>query len=372
MKFSFGQISILKGAALSFSLILLLLAGAGCGRKTDEAEVPPRPVVTETVVAETGGRSRTFTGYTRGEVETPISFRVDGEIAELSVNAGDEVREGDFLARIDTTDYELQVRRLEAQLSLTDVQLRQAQAEFERVQALFEARNVSRSEYDRAVSARDAAEAQRESALQGLNFARRQVRHGTLNAPRAGTVIAVPANVYQAVRAGTPVVMLRTDEKMLLEVTVAETLAGDLQIGQSARVRLEAFPGEIFEGEISEISGGLSGLSALPVKVRMSDAPEGLRSGQAGEATVMFSDETHERIRVPLSAVTGETGGRRFVWVLDEEEMIVRRRPVEVGNLTGERLEITEGLSPGERIVVRGANRLADGQSVRRGGEVSP
>ncbi|MCH8511026.1 MAG: efflux RND transporter periplasmic adaptor subunit [Kiritimatiellae bacterium] len=350
----------------------LLLMWQGCGRKPRAVEVPPRPVMTEVVASRAGGRSRTFTGYTRGEVETPISFRVDGEIAELVVNAGDEVEAGDFLARIDTTDHELQVRRLEAQLSLTEVQVRQAQAEFDRVQALFEARNVSRSEYDRAVSARAAAEAQRETALQGLNFARRQVEHGTLKAPRAGTVIAVPANAYQAVRAGTPVVTLRTDRQMVLEVTVAETLAGDLEIGQLAEVRLEAFPGQTFEGEISEISGGLSGLSALPVRVRMVEAPEGLRSGQAGEATVFFTDEGHEGVTVPLSAVTGETGGRRFVWVVDPEEMIVHRRAVEVGGLAGDRLEIVEGLDIGERIVVRGANRLSDGQSVRLGAEVSP
>lgn len=337
----------------------------GCGKSGGEPTLPPRPVITERVGEPVYGRVRTFTGVTRGEVETPISFRVDGELVVLSVNPGDEVEAGDLLARIDTTDYELQMRRQEAQLSLTEVQVRQAVAEFERIQALFEARNVSRSDYDRVVAARDAAEAQRETAREGLNFARRQVELGTLRAPRGGTAISVPVSVFQSVRAGMPVVMLRTEQSMVLEITVAETLVGSLEMGQAAEVELEAFPGRTFPGEVSEISGGVSGMAALPVRIRMGEMPEGLRSGQTGVARMVFEAVDAGRVRVPLAAVTGQTGGRRFVWVVDEGGERAVRREVVVGDLVDGMLEISEGVLPGERIVVRGANRLTEGQRIR-------
>lgn len=341
-----------------------LLITTGCGRRQEEAQLPVRPVITTIVEEPVSGRTRVFAGVTRGEVETPISFRVGGEIAELAVQSGDTVEEGQLIARLDTIDLELNVRRLEAQLSLAEAQVRQAAAEFERVQALFEANTASRSEFDRARAARDSAEAQRDTAQEGLNQARTQFQHGTRHAPRAGTIISVPANVYQFVGPGQPVAILRADLGIVLEITVAEILAGDLSIGQSARVTLEAFPGEEFEGEISEIGAGLTGLAAFPVNIRITNPPAAIRSGQAGEARIVF-DGGLDGVVVPLAAVTGATDHQRFAWVVDTEAETVQRRPVEVGSLVGDQLEIRSGLEPGDVIVTRGANRLTDGQRVR-------
>lgn len=345
-------------------LALALALTSGCGRTDAPTELPARPVVTTTVEEPATGRSRTFAGVTRGEVETPISFRVGGEIAELPVQSGDEVKAGDLIARLDTSDLELEVRRLDAQTALAQAQKQQATAEYARVRALFEANNVSRSEFDRARAARDAAEAQWDTAREGLNQARRQLAHGTRHAPRDGTIISVPANRYQFVSPGQPVAVLRADQAMVLEVTVAETLANDLTIDQPATVTLEAMPGPTFAAHVSEIGAGLSGLAAVPVSVRIQDPPASIRSGQAGEARIEFPT-TGAGVRVPLAAITGAAEGQRFAWVVDRESETVQRRPVTTGRLQGEMLEVSAGLEPGETIVVRGANRLSDGQRVR-------
>ncbi len=346
-------------------LLWLLLLPLACRDATSEPEVPPRPVITALVGEPERGRTRSFAGVTRGEVETPLSFRVDGAIEALPVKPGDNVKKGQLIARLDTTDYELNVRRLESQLALAEVQLRQAAAELGRVQALFEASTASRSDFDQVRSARDAAEAQRNTAREGLNHARNQVQYGTLTAPRDGTIIAVPVNIYQVVRAGTPVAVLRADHSMVLEISVAETVVGELSIGQPARVTLEAFPGIEIAAQVSEIGAGMSGLAALPAKLRLTDPPAAIRSGQAGEARVFFESTGTAVPHVPLSAVTGGAGEQRFVWVIDADAQVVHRRAVETGELVRDRLEITQGLQPGERIVVRGANRLTEGQAVR-------
>ncbi len=345
-------------------IIVALLVSAGCGRRATEPELPVRPVITAEVKEPPAGRARAFAGVTRGEVETPISFRVGGEIAELPVQSGDEVEEGQLIARLDTHDLDLNVRRSEAQLALAEAQQRQALAEYDRVRALFEADNVSRSEFDRARSARDAAEAQLDAAREAMNQARRQLDHGTRYAPRDGTIIAVPANRYQFVSPGQPVAVLRADHTIILEVNVAETLVNELSIGQPATVALEAFPGQSFEAAISEIGAGLSGLAAVPVRVRLLDPPASIRSGQAGEAEIMFTEEM-AGVLVPLAAVTGAPEQQRFVWVVNDDGTAVEQRAVETGRLWDEQIEVRDGLTPGERIVVRGANRLSDGQSIR-------
>lgn len=353
--------------AVLLFLMLLLVFPAACRDTSPEPDIAPRPVITALVEPPVEGRLRSFAGVTRGEVETPISFRVDGAIISLPVKAGNTVKKGQVIARLDTRDYELNVRRLESQLALAEIQVRQATAELGRVQALFEAHTTSRSDFDQVRTARDAAEAQRNAAREALNQARNQVQYGTLEAPRDGTIIAVPVNVYQVVAAGQPVAVLRTDQTMVLEVGVAETVVGDLKIGQAARVTLEAFPGLDIEAEVSEIGAGLSGLAALPVKLRLTNPPPAIRSGQAGEAHIFF-EGLGAGPRVPLAAVTGESGARRFVWVVTETDAgqaVVQRRTVETGELAGEQLEIISGLAPKERIVVRGANRLTEGQVVR-------
>lgn len=341
-----------------------LLISAGCGRRATEPELPVRPVITAEVEEPPTGRTRTFAGVTRGEVETPISFRVGGEIAELPVQSGDEVAEGQLIARLDTDDLELNVRRAEAQLALAEAQQRQAVAEYDRIRALFEADNVSRSEFDRAQSARDAAEAQWDAAREALNQARRQLEHGTRYAPRTGTIISVPANRYQFVNPGQPVAVLRADHTIILEVNVAETLVNELAIGQPSTVTLEAFPGQSFEAAVSEIGAGLGGLAAVPVRVRLLEPPAAIRSGQAGEAEIVFP-ETMAGVLVPLSAVTGAPEQQRFAWVVSEEGATVERRAVETGRLWDDQIEVRTGLAPGDRIVIRGANRLSDGQSIR-------
>lgn len=350
-------------------LIGLLIVSAGalsssCRSREDSAEPLARPVVTETVGEPAEGRVRTFAGVTRGEVETPISFRVSGEIAELLVQAGDSVEADQVIARLDPVDLELNVQRLMAQQTLAESQERQAAAEYQRIQALFEANTASRSEFDRARANRDAAEAQRETATAALNQARTQLAHATRHSPHSGTIISVPANLYQFVSPGQPIAILRADRGIILEVAVAELLAGDLTIGQPATLTIEAFPGQEFTGQVSEIGAGLTGLAAIPVQIRIDEPPTGIRSGQAGEARISFKEDLHG-ITIPLAAVTGATGEQRFAWVVDPDTEQVQRRSIEVGSLIDERIEVTSGLEPGEKIVVRGANRLSDGQRVR-------
>ncbi len=349
------------------STLILLMAVSlitSCRSRDEGIEQPVRPVITETVGEPVTGRVRTFAGVTRGEVETPISFRVGGEIAELLVQAGDTVETGQVIARLDPEDLELNVRRLEAQQALAESQVRQATAEFNRIQALFEANTASRSEFDRARAARDSAEAQLDSAGAALNQARTQLQHGTRHSPHSGTIISVPANLFQFVGPGQPVAILRADRGIVLEVTVAELLAGDLQIGQSATVTLEAFPGQEFVGHVSEIGAGLTGLAAIPVQIRIEEPPATIRSGQAGEARVEFGDES-QGMTIPLAAVTGATGGQRFAWVVEPATEEVERRSIETGSLVGDRIEVISGLETGEVIVTRGANRLSEGQRVR-------
>ncbi len=356
--------AIWRGGTILLLGVIGLGLAFGCGRRAEEPGPPVRPVVTMEVEEPLSERTRRFAGVTRGEEETPVSFRVGGEIAELPVQSGDEVEAGDLIARLDTEDLELNVRRLEAQRALAVAQEQQAVAEYERVRALFEADTVSRSDFDQARSARDAAEAQLETAQAALNQARQELEHGTRYAPRAGTIIAVPANRYQFVSPGQPVAVLRADDAIILEVSVAETLANDLAVGQSAVVTLEALPGRRFDAEVSEIGAGLSGLAAVPVKVRLKEAPESIRSGQAGEAEIVFEEE-RTGVWIPLTAVTGAPEAQRFVWVVGSEMSAVERRAVETGRLWDDRIEVRAGLSPGERIVIRGANRLSDGQEVR-------
>ena len=147
-----------------------------------------------------------------------------------------------------------------------------------------------------------------------------------------------------------------------------EQLIARIRIGNAVEVTFDALPGAIFPAAITEVGVAATGAGAtFPVTVQLTADDSSVRSGLAATVTFRFeSGDGAERIFVPPVAV-GEDRGGRFVFVLEEgdgEIAIARRRPVEVGDLTPEGIEVKNGLADGELLVTAGVRRIQDGQQV--------
>ena len=355
--------SIVTAAALAG----LALGAAACDKpKAQPPKEVIRPVVTVTVQAPAATRERSFSGVAKAVVETRLSFRVSGEITKLPAKIGVRVKPGDLIAQLDPTDYQLKEKQLLAELRQVRAKLKQADSNYDRVRELYEVGSSTKSDLDAAQANYESGLAASESIQRNLDLARKQLEYCTLTAPMAGSIATVPVEVHQTVQAGEVVAALSSDRQIEVELGVPEKIVGLLKPGDLARVAFDSLPGESLDAKVAEVGVQTGASSAYPVKLRLAKSDTRVRPGMVCEATFELPPAPGQSlITVPPVAVVGDPGGKRTLWVYDPEAKVVRKRQVEVGDLTSRGLTIKSGLTPGEIVVTRGVHSLEDGQKVR-------
>jgi RND family efflux transporter MFP subunit len=339
---------------------------AGCGRQTPPPAPPPiRPVIAMTVEAP-AARVRAFTGTARAGIETPLSFRVAGQIVDLPAKLGRHVASNEVIAVLDARDYDRQFKQNQHQVAQADSQLKQAQAEYDRAMQQYEAKAASKSQLDSASAAYHSARASAEAAREAMELARQQVEYCTLRAPQDGVLTSVSVEQHQTVSAGQPVATLAAGGDMEIHVNLPETLIPKVARGDEVSVAFEALPGVRFPARVAELGASADASGTYPVRIRLLATDPRIRSGMVGEAVFTFdAGPDAGRIVVPPVAVLADPAGRHSVWVIQPDTHTVARRPVVIGDLTPDGLQILDGLQPGERLVIRGVHQLQEGLAVK-------
>lgn len=353
---------------MKFILLLAAVALSGCAGPPPEEE-PLRPVRVEQVYRTGGSRVRDFSGTARAGVESRLSFKVAGTVQSVSVKIGDSVRSGQFLAALDPRDYELRVEDAEAGLSQARARARNAASSLDRVRSLYENNNTSQNDYDAARAEFEYSTAQVSSLEKRLELARAQLSYTRLISPLAGAISAVEIEANENVSVGQTAVILASGSQPEVQIAMPEQFITQVHEGSGVDVTLDALPGKVFSAVITEVgvtSGGLA--TTFPVTVRLRDASPDILPGMAAEVAIRFqAADGRERMIVPPFAV-GEDLQGRFVYVAEPGEddlATVRRRNVKIGDLTGDGLEILDGLEDGERLITAGISRIEEGLQVR-------
>lgn len=342
---------------------------AGCGGEQTETEEIIRPVRFQQVYSTGGRRVRTFSGTARAGVESRLSFKVPGTVRRVAVKVGDSVQAGQLIAELDPEDYRLEVQRAQAALAQARAQERNAEAEFNRARELYENASISLSEYDAARAAFESARESVNAYERSLELARLQLSYARLTAPLAGAVAAVDVEVNENVQQGQAVVFLTSGSLLEVEVGIPEVLITHISEGSDVSVGFDALPGRTFPAVVTEVGVAALGTSTtFPVTVSLEDSDPDIRSGMAAEVAFLFeSEDQRERYLAPPQAV-GEDREGRFVFIVEPTEPglgVIRRRAVEVGELTAAGLEVFGGLSDGDRLVTAGWSKIEDGMVVR-------
>ena len=348
--------------------VLWVVLLAACETEEPVQESIIRPVRTQQVFSTGGTRIRTFAGTAQAGLESRLSFRVPGKVQLLSVNVGDHVKAGDLIAELDPMDYRLHVEETEASLDRARADLRNAEAKYARVRALYENRNASRDDLDAARAGAESARAQVHSIQKRLELAKSQLGYTRLRAATDGAIAEVGVEVNENVQAGQTVVLLTAGARPEVMVGMPESLIAQVEAGSKVSVTFDAIPVKTFTAVVAEV-GVVTGMSTTyPVTVRLEEADSEVRPGMAAEVAFRFgSPDDRERFLVPPIAVAEDRNGR-YVFVVEpgpEGFGVTRRRAVTVGELREEGLEILEGLSDGDFVVIAGISKIVDGQEVR-------
>ncbi len=281
---------------------------------------------------------------------------VGGKVLEVLVAEGDVVARGDVLARVDASGQQAKVRQAMAGLDTGLVAQSQAQASLDRAEALGD--TISRLQLDDARSALQTAmqEVARLTAL--FDQARIELDKFTILAPIAGTILTRDAEAGQAVDPSDTVFSMADLGKLVVETDVDEAYATQIRLGLPALLQLK--------GETTRHDGSVSFLApqvdadtgGLAVKIAF-DAAVTAPVGLTVTANIIV-DRQDAAITVPRAAiVTDADGSAVFLAVKD----VARRRAVTVIDWPAERIEVTEGLMPGDRVITDTAG-LSDGMAI--------
>jgi multidrug efflux system membrane fusion protein len=346
---------------VGFSLLLLSVVSLAACNGGDGAANGTRPVLVARPGTHQAGVTA-FAGEVRAREESPLSFRVGGNLVERRVDVGDRVKRGDLLAMLDGDDYQAQARAAQAQLAAAEAELGRTRADQTRFATLGEDRLVSRSAIDAQNAAATAAQGQANAARANLEVARNQANYTRLSAPADGVIATRSAEAGQVVAAGQTVFTLAADGAREVAFAVPEGAVDRVAPGQPVRVELWSHPGRQWPGRVREVAPAADPASRTYAARVTVDATAGaLDLGQS--ARVYLGDDGNGRLSVPLAALQ-KVDGKTGVFVVDPGTSEVRLRAVEVGPYGQDRAPVSRGLAVDDWVVVAGGHLLRDGQKV--------
>lgn len=305
------------------------------------------------------------TGRIAARNEAQVSAKVSGSIAKILVDVGDKVKAGQVLAQLDSTTASIAVEQAEAARALAEVNLENAQLEYERAKALHASGGIAQSTFDRAEAGYKQAQAALKQANAGLQSARKALADHTLRAPFDGEITAKLKNVgeYVAMMPPTPIFMIVDTQKLEVILPVPETVIDQVKVGSTVRGVINP-SNKPFEAKVRVI-GSVVDPRTRTVEVR-ADLEGALDKEMRPYAIVEVNfgqdDNSIAGLFLPSQAVGRDEEGR-FVWLLQNEA--VQRRAVEVETITPGVVRIVSGLSENDQVVADASSKLADGQQVQ-------
>ncbi len=342
--------------------ILGLAAGvlAGCGKSDADPRTMP-PLVRVATAGATEGSAREFTGIVGARVQSDLGFRVGGKVVARLVDAGQAVRRGQPLMRIDPTDYALAAQAAAGTVAAARARAVQTGAEEARYRDLVSAGAISASAYDKAKADALAARAQLSAAEAQANASRNDAGYTLLVADADGVVAETLAEPGQVVGAGQTVVRLARSGPREAIVSLPE----DLRPAIGTVAEASTYSGLAGQATLRQLGDAADPATrTFEARFTLAGAPAAAPLGST--VTIKFaSPGTKALLSIPLGAVDdrGRTPG---VWVVDTRGgPKVRFRPVKLVSIDEKSATISAGLKPGERFVALGAHMLHPNQAVR-------
>jgi RND family efflux transporter MFP subunit len=359
--------TVLTGAALTIAVGGLLVWLAGVFQPKVPATTPARaelePVGSRTLVPVRAIRVpavESAVGTIRAVQEATLSAEVMAKVVAVNVSAGQRVKRGDLLVRLDDEELSAQARQAEAAVAAARAARDQARTEFERVKALAAQNVASTIEYQRAETALKSAEAEVQRAEQVQVAAAKNLSYAQIVSPFDGSVVDKRVNVGDIAMPQKVLLTLYDPTRMQLVASVRESLIDRIKLHQNLAVQIGAL-GRTCAGSVSEIvpESDVASRSFL-VKVTGPCDPE-IHSGMFGRLLIPVDEE--QWVVVPRNAVR-RVGQLEMVAVADPEGRALERRVVQLGRVRGEDVEVLSGVRVGERVALP-VSESASGQAAR-------
>jgi RND family efflux transporter MFP subunit len=367
----------MKRAVLALTLVVL--ASPSC-RQREKYQKPLTPVSVS--VVETAGEpaARRYAATIKPASEVTVAFRVGGYVADIlqvpgeggrmrDLQEGDRVERGVVLARIRTDDHRARLRQAESQAESAQATLERARGDFDRTARLFATESATKVDYDAAKSRLDAAEAGLKGARAQVAEAGNALRDTSLRAPLRGVVLARRVERGALVGPDTAAFQLADTGSVKAVFGVPDLQVNSLSIGRPLTVAVEAVRGREFRGRVTQIDAAADlRVRVYDVEVTIPNPEDTLRTGMVASLGIRdAAPGISKSAIVPLRAVVRGDAGGYAVFVIDNRDgrTFARRRPITIGDVSGNTVAVRSGLRAGETVIVTGNTLVLDGEQVR-------
>jgi RND family efflux transporter MFP subunit len=311
-------------------------------------------------------RTISMTGSVFAWQDVIIAPEVGGyRVAEVLVDVGDRVTKGQQLVELSTALLEAEVATKRATLNQRRAELDNASAALERGQSLAAMNVLSKADLDRLVSEELASRARLESARADLETSELRLKFTSVTAPDDGVITSRTVTVGQVAQAGNEMLRLLRDGRIEWRGEAPETRLAELAPGQP--VKIMTADGKPFTGVVRVVSPTIAAGNRTALVYVDLPADERLRPGMFARGEIEIG--SGPAFTVPLESIVS-ADGYSYVFQLNPDNTVVRRR-IETGALHENAIEVVGGLAGGERIVVKGAGFLKDGDLVNVGNGAS-
>lgn len=386
-------------------LLTVIITGTGCTRQVSGEEVTDTsyvPVETEKAVINTIANTTRFSGKIVANKEVSVIPKTVGVVASINVKQGDKVTKDTVLFTLEKEDILKSVEQAQNSVNLASKsveqatngvrtaninyemskdQLENAKVSLERTKALYEAGAVSKAQLEQAEMAAsekglEIAKGQVLQAEISLQQAQGQLRQAEISYEQAlsnsnNTLVKAPIDGYVSIlniqegqiatNSQVAAVIVDTNE-LYMQLNVVEKLVNRLYLGQDVKITIPAAYNEGQRSTINFISPSADARTQLyPVKIYLGNDNQSIKPGMNGEA-ILDLDQVENAVVIKSNAVL-DKAGQRIVYVVENEVAV--ERTVTVGLDTGAYVEITEGITAGDEVIVKGQHYVEAGQKVK-------
>ncbi|MCU7800123.1 MAG: efflux RND transporter periplasmic adaptor subunit [gamma proteobacterium symbiont of Lucinoma myriamae] len=310
------------------------------------------------VQAPDAGGIRNFPGRIDANRKAELAFRVSGKVHELLVKEGDLVAEGDLIAKLDPTDFQITVNDKKALFT-------RASNDYNRGKKLVKEGHISKMDFDKL-------EASFLSSKAELNLAKQQLAYTELKAPFNGTVARRHIQSFEEIQAKQSIISLNDNEILEVKFDLPENLILRLQrvegvdSMEQSKMKHQIPVVAMFQSQrdkeyslsFKELSTKADASTQTFSATYTMPKPDDIivLPGMTAMVKIDLSKfiDTENIFYLPVSAVVADVALQGTVWLVDEKTMQVKPVSVAVGTMTGNRIQVKEGIEAGQRVVIAG------------------
>lgn len=335
-----------------FLILLLIIMQTGCGntegRKLSTTSIN---VNVERVKTININETIAYSGTIEASETWPLSFSSIGTINKVFVSEGDIVNKGALLAQLDQTTFE-------NSYALAAASEKQAEDAYNRLKPMYENGNLPEIKFVEVETGLKQAKASAAIARKSLNDCK-------LYAPVDGIIGSRSIDPGMSVMPGLSAITIVKTNKVFAKVSISENEISGIKKGQKAIINISALNNKEFEGAVEEVGVVADPIAhAYKIKIRIPNENNIIKPGMI--CNVRIEKITpFEGVIIPNQALLTDELGKTFLFTIDEKSNTVKREYVKAGKLLKEGIEIVEGLSEGELIVVEGQQKLVDNSKVK-------